>query len=563
MKISRDWTGEHLSISATRNGAQRGPIMIWSGEVSLLTDSINIIAASERAKVVARLPVDLQDEAQRGLDYLAATVVSALDDAANSASDPGDSPFAKLAPWPDPVAGAAILEAVRSILIRHVVLPEFGADTLALWVAHTYVADVADYTPYIHVKSPVRECGKTTLLELLEHLAFRAQTSDGISAAALFRRIDRWAPTILLDELDAQLRGDRAEDLRGILNSGFKRGRKFTRCVGDDQTDTDFHTYSPKVLAGIGKLWDTVASRAILIAMRRASRAELKGLAKIRGHLIGPECEPYQRRLARWATDNREALRSMEPTVPESLGAREGDIWRPLLAIAEHAGGDWPARAHAAATSLHRGTAEGDYGLLLLSDLRELFASRGAKVLASETIVDELAKRIDRPWPEYNSKTQKPITQRGLASLLGRFDIQPKTVRLDDGKTPKGYRLDEMEPVFRTYLDDGDADLSATSATSANHNNLGVAFSVADRNAEPPQPSRVADVGDSVADDVAVSCAPNYLPRNDVADVADSSGRLLVEDGVIHHRDGSQELAPDVIAERFQAMRSRREVPHV
>ncbi|HEX8944811.1 MAG TPA: hypothetical protein VF785_16845, partial [Gemmatimonadaceae bacterium] len=135
-------------------------------------------------------------------------------------------------------------------------MPRHASEAIALWVAHTYVIDCADFTPYLWISSPARECGKSTLLELLAQLAHRAQLTGGITAAALYRRIDRLRPTMLLDELDAQLRSDAGESLRRVLNTGFARSGKMTICIGDAHEDKDFATFCPKVLAGIGRLWD-------------------------------------------------------------------------------------------------------------------------------------------------------------------------------------------------------------------------------------------------------------------------------------------------------------------
>src|SRR6185437_15691027 len=333
---------------------------------------------------------------------------------------------------------------------------------------HTHVADVADYTPYIHLSSPVRGCGKSTVQQLLEQTAYRACRSDGITAAALYRRIDRLSPTMLLDELDTRLKGDSGELLRGVLNSGFQKGGRITICVGDDHEERDFNTFCPKCLAGIGRLWDTVASRSIAIRIEKASRAELKRLTKLRGDRIKGICEPVRRRLRRWADDTLPLLSDADPDVPEEMEARQADVWRPLLAIADVAGGAWPARARAAASALSCGAMEeGDHALMLLEDVRALYDSEAVidgDKLTSSRIVLELAKREDRPWPEY--RHDKPITTTQLAKLLGRFDIKSKNIRLPAGDVVKGYRYADCQAAFDRYLQIP-ATCAATSATAS------------------------------------------------------------------------------------------------
>lgn len=373
-------------------------------------------------------------------------------------------PFAVVEPWPDPVSGAALLDDLAQCVRRHLVLPAHGYEAVALWTLHTYLVDAADYTPYLLVTSPVRECGKSTLLDLLLHLAHRAQQTGGYSAAALYRRIDRQHPALLLDEIDTRLRGDSGEALRGVLNTGFQRSGRVTICSGENHDDRDFATFCPKVLAGIGHVWDTVASRSIPIRLKRASKEELRTLTKIRGHRIADECADHRRRAARFAADNLDQLQRADPVTPEQLSARQSDVWRPLLAIADAAGGAWPNTARNAALALHgAATEEGDTGLLVLQDLATMFGETDSAVLPTVEILGRLVKMEDRPWPEY--RNGKELSARGLASLLGRFDVKPRTHRTGAAETVKGYSRADLQPVFTTYLPTPSG-LSVTAVTS-------------------------------------------------------------------------------------------------
>jgi hypothetical protein len=256
---------------------------------------------------------------------------------------------------------------------------------------------------------------------------------------------------MLLDELDTRLKGDNAEIYRGVLNSGFSRdGGVFTICVGDKHEEKDFKTFAPKVLAGIGRLPDTITSRSIPIRLSRAAKEELRSKKKIRGDTIDALCEPHRRKLLRLADQLRDDLRGTDPEVPEELGARQADVWRPLLAIADAIGEDWPRIARESAKTLH-GVAEeeGDYGILMLADVRDLVDAEPDEHITSAHIVKELTKLEHRPWPEY--RAGHPITTRGVATLLGRFGIKPVTVRVGS-EVGKGYKLEHLAPAFKRYL---------------------------------------------------------------------------------------------------------------
>lgn len=171
---------------------------------------------------------------------------------------------------------------------------------------------------------------------------------------------------------------------------------------------------------------------------------------QLRGDRLG-HLEPYRRKAWRWAADNSVVLRTAEPEVPCGIRGRAADNWRPLLAIADAAGGDWPRLARDAAGILSSDRSGQTVGIMLLEDLRQLFSTRGGDRLRSDEIVQDLTAMEDRPWPEWRSG--KPITPRQVAKLLGPFGIAPTTIRTMAG-TAKGYLASQFEDVFRRYLAD-------------------------------------------------------------------------------------------------------------
>src|SRR5262249_14345055 len=87
-----------------------------------------------------------------------------------------------------PFAGASVTPAdtVRAMLQDYVTLerPEDYVAS-ALWVIHTHVHDRFMVTPRLLLTSPVRYCGKTTLLDVLNRLVVRPERTDSITAAAI------------------------------------------------------------------------------------------------------------------------------------------------------------------------------------------------------------------------------------------------------------------------------------------------------------------------------------------------------------------------------------------
>src|SRR5439155_9748838 len=117
------------------------------------------------------------------------------------------------------------------------------------------------------IGSPEKGCGKSTLLDVLSRLVPKPRGASGITAAALFRVIDAYCPTLLLDEADSYARDN--EDLRGVLDAGHRRDGAVIRTVGEDHEPRQFSAWAPVALAAIGHLPGTIEDRSIKIGLRR------------------------------------------------------------------------------------------------------------------------------------------------------------------------------------------------------------------------------------------------------------------------------------------------------
>jgi hypothetical protein len=161
--------------------------------------------------------------------------------------------------------------------------------------------------------------------------------------------------------------------------------------------------------------------------------------------------EKLGRMAARWAADHATALAAADPAMPASIVSRVADNWRPLLVVADLAGGIWPERGRKASTEL---TAEGDdqgsIRVALLTDIRAVFAAKAVDRIASEDLTAHLAGLDDRPWPEY--RAGKPITKAQVARLLKPLRVSSGTIRLDDKCTAKGYYRRAFDDAFARYL---------------------------------------------------------------------------------------------------------------
>jgi hypothetical protein len=323
--------------------------------------------------------------------------------------------------------------------------------TLAMWrIIHAHANECWDHTPRLNVRAPEKQCGKTTLLDVLMPLVPRAMKTENVSTAVVFRAAAAYKPTLLVDECDTQLCGkDADKELVSILNAGHGRSGRAFRCEGDDNRIKGFPVFGPAVLAGIGHLPGTLADRSIPIVLqrRRLDQAITPFRSSRAKHL-----EELASQIARWVSDHTDDLAGSEPDMPPGIFNRLADVWRPIFGIADKASGAWPERARQAALTLTRETGQDRESIkvMVLSDIRDLFELRETNSLSSASICADLAEMTDKPWPEF--RNGKPITQRQLASLLTPFGIATSTIRTAEGQTPKGYKRQSFEKVFAAYL---------------------------------------------------------------------------------------------------------------
>lgn len=347
--------------------------------------------------------------------------------------------------------GAAMLAEVHAVLTRYVVFPSGeAADAATLYAAATHAMPKLEFAARLVIKSPVKRCGKSRLLDVLAQLVHLPLTTSDISAAALVRSIPAdEPPTIMLDEADATfgkaLKGDeKAEHLRGILNAGFGRDRPYKRWDITTRSVEDCPTFAMAVIAGIGSMPDTIEDRAVIITLRRKSPAER--VAKFRLRRDKPKVTAVGDRLAAWIAPNAAALGETEPAMPRGLNDRAEDVWESLLAIADLAGGDWPDRARRAAVKLSAAAeqeAAESLGQRLLGDIRELYDSFTMSFMPSRDLVMRLTKLDDAPWHDLE------LTTRGLSDRLRPYGITPG--RDVTGKV-RGYRLEDFADAFGRYL---------------------------------------------------------------------------------------------------------------
>src|SRR5262249_10738415 len=230
-------------------------------------------------------------------------------------------------PSPEPVDGDSLIRDIMKKIKKHIVIADDGALAIALWIMLAWVHDeIAVHSPILDITSANPDSGKTTTLAIVSFLIPRAISTVDITKGALYRAIQRWEPSFVIDEFDdvlSSVNGSDKYELRSVINSGHTRGQGVLRCITDEHKPELFSTFAPKALGMIGqKMPATTLSRCVVIEVRRRKKDE--PIIKFK-HEDDDELANLRSRLRRWSIDNTETLRNTAPMMPDRFDNRRAD----------------------------------------------------------------------------------------------------------------------------------------------------------------------------------------------------------------------------------------------
>jgi hypothetical protein len=370
--------------------------------------------------------------------------------ATNNTADDATSPPSE-GTAPDASAGDInIFDLIVYLLEKYVAVSAEERIAIALWLLHTWVFDQFSHTPRLALLSPVRGCGKTLLLILIELLVAEPFRSDNVTAAVIYHHLwSRQRSTLLLDEGDNQSIF-RDGTLRAVFNSGHRRGGNISRLNGG--WTQKFSTFAPLAVAAIGTLPLPLLHRAVVINMqRRPADVQIERLDETNSPRAFVVAREMVRKWAATTSLNR------DPEMPPQLRDRVADNWRPLLSIADALAHGEDARAAAIALCAKR--PDEDAGVLLLNDIRTVFDTPVVDRITRDRLIEMLVALEDGFWAEWRGKDDdRPphrLTGPELAQLLRPFHIRSKTVwpeqRRQGDKSARGYLRGQFEGAWARY----------------------------------------------------------------------------------------------------------------
>ena len=343
-----------------------------------------------------------------------------------------------------------MIEAAERFVRRFCILPDAAYLPVATWAVATHVALAFDAFPYIALLSPMKRCGKTRVLEVLELLTSQAWRGTSATSAALFRMMEKM-PTLLLDEVEAlgsNKLSESAQSVLAVLNAGHRKGATIPRCEGPNHDVRHFPVYGPKAFAVIGRLPDTLADRCIHVTMQR--KAPSQAVDRFLQGRAGTDAEPIRESLTGWAETCREAVHTAYEEMDDLkfLSDRDADIWMPLFAVCTLAAPERLGELRRCAQTLSGAKAANDVedslALKLLADTRKVWGADTDK-LATANLVRRLNELAESPWATLALDAIK------LSDMLRPFGVASRQIR-SGSWTGKGYLRAELTAVFDRYL---------------------------------------------------------------------------------------------------------------
>jgi hypothetical protein len=361
--------------------------------------------------------------------------------------------------WLEPVEIAALLTDIRNKIRKHVAIRRPEQRTgITLWTAYNWIHHhpANPNSMFLIPLSQDPNSGKTRLMKTLRYLVARPFTTAEPTGPSIYRTIDAEQPTFMIDEADCLL--NRKSDVRAIINSSWTRGYYIRR------EGHSFDPFCPKIISALGRdttqLPEATLSRSMVIEMFPPMPGEIDDT--LWNELDDDEFVELRRRLARWSTDNIEAIVNATPAFPSSVVNRDKANWKLLLAIAEHAGEDWAKQARNAASYLSRGAYEPSWGVRLMAEMDEMFQKR-LKITTTEDKVEFTSEDFQKklladpisPWHEYTTahKRASKISENQIAALLKKYRIYPTTLHPTgrSDKTKRGYKWVECRDMLARF----------------------------------------------------------------------------------------------------------------
>jgi hypothetical protein len=304
-----------------------------------------------------------------------------------------------------------LVAETRSFIHRYADLSESFEEVAAYYVLLTWVYDAFSEVPYLRLKGDFGT-GKSRCLQAIGSLCYKPMFVSGASTVSpMFRIIDIFRGTLVMDESDFRFSDEKAEIVK-IWNNGNAAGFPVLRSEATPTKEYNpraFVVFGPKIIATRGEFEDqALESRCITEVMtglppRKDIPLSLPASFHEEARQIRNKCLSYRFR-------NLNALKGVDIARIEGVEPRVAQVFGPLLAVAR----DKEAKRRMLAIARGKsGTLQAERSATLNAQLVDIIRERKDQGL--QLGVQDVAKAFSE---RHGSDYQRPITAKWIGTQL-------------------------------------------------------------------------------------------------------------------------------------------------
>src|SRR5437899_2692668 len=338
-----------------------------------------------------------------------------------------------------------LVEGIKAFIHRYVDISPLFEQIASYYVLFTWVYDAFNELPYLRLRGDTGS-GKTRFLLTAGSLCYKPIFASGASTVSpLFRILDEFRGTLIIDEGDFRFSDEKAEIVK-ILNNGNGRGFPVLRSEsvrGKEFSPRAYTVFGPKLVATRGYFQDR--------ALERRCLTEEMGAGRLRSDIpinltaeYKREARELRNKLLMFRFRNA-SKRCVDPSlVDRSIEPRLAQVFVPLLSVIE----DREARQalRQVAREYHR----------------ELVADRGMDIEAQVLAVIQQLRNSDHPHglmikeiaelfiSQHGEDFERKITPHWIGQVIRR-KLGLKTERRREGYTIAASEGAKLARLFEKY----------------------------------------------------------------------------------------------------------------
>lgn len=228
-----------------------------------------------------------------------------------------------------------LVDSVQQFIHRYADLSGAFEEAAANYVMLTWVFEAFNELPYLRLKGDFGS-GKTRCLQTIGTLCYKPMFASGASTVSpLFRIIDSFRGTLVIDESDFRYSDERSEIVK-ILNNGNAKGFPVLRSEatpGKEFNPKAFDVFGPKIIA-TRRSFDDRALESRCITEEMTGLPPRPDIPLSLPDAFYDEAEELKSQLLSYRVRWRSKLAVPNATRDPNLEARVAQVFAPLMAVA-------------------------------------------------------------------------------------------------------------------------------------------------------------------------------------------------------------------------------------